>query len=83
MKKIVLLAMAVILAGTLWGCAEGQEGDDYGWGTAMDSSGNVYAVGHTGGAFSGQTSTGGPDAFVAKYNGAGNQIWVRQFGTSS
>jgi len=37
---------------------------------AVDSSGNVYAVGYTGGALDG-SSAGGEDLFVVKYNSDG------------
>ncbi len=48
---------------------------------AVDSTG-VYAVGNMGGgALPGQTSSGGYDAFVKKYDLDGNPLWARQFGT--
>ncbi|MBI4311362.1 MAG: SBBP repeat-containing protein, partial [Chloroflexi bacterium] len=49
---------------------------------AVDSSG-VYVVGITDGALPGQTSGGGRDAFVRKYDGSGTEQWTRQFGTAS
>jgi len=49
---------------------------------SADGSG-VYVVGETQGALSGQTSSGGTDAFVQKYDGDGNVIWTRQFGSPS
>jgi hypothetical protein len=48
---------------------------------AVDASG-VYVAGYTDGTLPGQTSAGGPDAFVRKYDLAGNELWTRQFGTS-
>jgi hypothetical protein len=47
-----------------------------------DESGNIYVVGVTSGTFSGQTSLGGYDAFIAKYDSSGNAVWTSQFGTS-
>jgi uncharacterized protein (TIGR03437 family) len=48
---------------------------------AVDGTG-VYAVGNMGGgAMAGQTSSGGYDAFVKKYDLNGNPLWVHQFGT--
>jgi uncharacterized protein (TIGR03437 family) len=48
---------------------------------AVDGTG-VYAVGNMGGgALPGQTSSGGYDAFVKKYDLNGNPLWARQFGT--
>jgi uncharacterized repeat protein (TIGR01451 family) len=41
----------------------------------------VYVVGTTTGTLPGQTSAGGFDAFVRKYDTNGNEIWTRQFGS--
>jgi hypothetical protein len=49
-------------------------------GLALDDAGNVYIVGRTFGTLPGQTSAGGWDAFVRKYNRAGDELWTRQFG---
>jgi hypothetical protein len=43
----------------------------------------VYVAGFTSGVLPGQTNSGGIDAFVRKYDLDGNEIWTRQFGTSS
>ena len=50
---------------------------------AVDTDGNVYVAGRTAGTFPGETSAGGDDAFVRKYDSDGNVLWTRQFGTSS
>jgi hypothetical protein len=43
----------------------------------------VYVGGVTAGVFAGQGSAGSDlDAFVARYDSAGNQIWARQFGST-
>jgi hypothetical protein len=47
------------------------------------SGGEIYACGHTQGAFPGQTYAGNTDAFVVKYDANGTQIFVRQFGTTA
>jgi hypothetical protein len=44
--------------------------------------GNIYLSGSTSGSLSGQPNSGAGDAFVAKYDPAGAQVWVSQFGTS-
>ncbi|HEY7680935.1 MAG TPA: hypothetical protein VIC04_10510 [Terriglobia bacterium] len=55
----------------------------YGNAVAVNASG-VYVVGETAGTFAGQTKAGGLfDAFVAKFDLAGSQQWVRQFGTDA
>ncbi len=48
----------------------------------LDSFSNVYLCGKVGfnGSLPGQTSSGGTDAFVRKYNTNGTEIWTRQFG---
>ena len=49
-------------------------------GVALDDGGNIYVVGQTFGTLPGQTSAGGWDAFIRKYNPAGDEVWTRQFG---
>lgn len=51
---------------------------------SVDGSGNVYLTGITYGdlAYMGDPHGQG-DVFVAKYNSSGNQLWVKQFGTTS
>src|SRR5207249_303356 len=51
-------------------------------GVAVDGSG-VYVVGFIFGALPGQSNTGSRDAFVRKYDVDGNELWTRQFGSSS
>lgn len=53
---------------------------DWSWGVSADGMGNAYVTGHTEGSLGG-TSAGSYDAFVAKYDAAGNQQWSRQLGT--
>ena len=52
-------------------------------GISTDSTGNVFITGFTDGTFSGNTSLGSYDGFVAKYSTTGTLAWVRQFGTTS
>lgn len=47
----------------------------------IDDSGNVYIGGFTDGTLQG-TSAGQNDAFIAKYDENGNEIWIQQFGTN-
>ena len=56
-------------------------GSDEAYGVARDASGE-YIVGKVEGALPGQAHPGGSDAFVRKYDAAGNEFWTRQFGTS-
>ena len=62
----------------LWTRQFGTPGDDFVAGVAADASG-VYVAGRTSGAL--QAPAGLSDAFVRKYDPAGNELWTRQFGT--
>jgi len=56
---------------------------DIGIGVTTDSSDNVYVTGYTGGGLDGNTSSGGRDIFLVKYNSSGTKQWTKQLGTSS
>lgn len=60
----------------------GTSGSDSADAAAADGVGGVYVSGDTSGALGGP-SAGNFDVWVARYDGAGNQSWTRQFGTSS
>jgi hypothetical protein len=64
----------------VWSRHLGTSADDQSAGVSTDALGNVYVVGHTGGALAG-SHAGGRDGFVAKYSSAGDVVWIRQFGT--
>ena len=53
---------------------------DFLWDIETDSMGNLYATGWTLGDLSGENS-GSYDAWLAKYDTDGNQLWIKQFGT--
>ena len=53
-------------------------------GVSIDSSGNIYVGGQTGGMLaSGQTSAGGTDGYLTKLTSQGTLVYNRQFGTAS
>ncbi len=92
-SKIVLVCVAVIVvavslsaqSGTWsWAQSAGGSSDDRGVGLAQDSQGNLYICGWFSGqaAFGGTTltATGSTDMFVAKLDGGGAWIWVKQAG---
>ena len=70
-------------AGTeMWTRQFGTSGDDWPSGLAVEAAGNAYVTGGVAGALLGQTWFGGlVDVFLRKYDGAGNELWTRQFGT--
>ena len=51
-------------------------------GVAVDSSGNVYVTGNTGGDLDGNNLTGAQDFFVTKYDPSGNKVRTKQLGVS-
>ena len=50
---------------------------------SADGLGNIYIAGRTAVSLDGQNHAGGTDAFVRKYDAAGNVIWTRLWGTDS
>jgi hypothetical protein len=67
----------------LWTRQLGTAASDEGHSVATDNSGNVYVAGHTSGGLDGNTSTGGYDLFVVKYDTSGTKLWTRQLGTAA
>jgi hypothetical protein len=59
----------------LFACAQG----DYAVASAPDGRGGVYIGGRTTAALAGPASPHG-NAWMARYDGSGDQVWVRQFG---
>lgn len=66
---------------TVWTRQLGTSGAEAGEAVAADASG-VYVTGSTNGALSGSFLGGALDAFLRKYDTAGNVLWTRQIGTS-
>ena len=66
----------------LWSRQFGTAGNDQLTSAAVDSSG-LYVGGVTGDVLPGQTSAGGTDCFLRKYDLNGNEVWTRQFGTAN
>ena len=66
-----------------WTRQMGTSLNDYGDGTVIDSSNNIYVTGTTGGGLDGNISSGGYDIFLVKYNSRGVKQWSKQMGTSS
>ena len=53
----------------------GSTASDYGYGVTVDSSDNIYVTGYTDGGLDGNTSSGGSDLFLLKYNSSGTKQW--------
>jgi catechol 2,3-dioxygenase-like lactoylglutathione lyase family enzyme len=71
-------------AGTqLWIRQLGTSEYDIVWVAAEDGSGGSYVAGSTVGNLGGHYLGGGGDAWLARYDSAGNQLWIRQLGTSN
>ncbi len=66
----------------LWIRQFGTSDRDAAWGLAPDGAGGVMVAGWTRGSLSGPNA-GSADVFLARYDNAGNQLWIRQFGTST
>jgi hypothetical protein len=65
----------------IWLLQIGTTTGDLAFVAAYDGSGGVYVCGYTDGSF-GAPNAGSLDAWLAHYNSAGNQTWIRQIGTS-
>lgn len=65
-----------------WTRQLGTSGIDTGNDVTVDGSGNIYISGYTAGGLDGNTSAGGDDAFVTKYDSAGTKLWTQQLGTA-
>jgi hypothetical protein len=66
----------------LWTRQVGSHAGDSSWNVAADGLGSVFIVGQTFGNMA-DFNRGLQDAFVSKFDDAGNLAWTRQFGTSS
>jgi len=60
------------------GTSDGEDANS----VAVDASGNAFISGTTNGNLGG-THSGAQDAFVARYDPAGNRLWTEQLGTRS
>lgn len=68
----------------LWDRLLASGGNDHVRSIAIDGEGNVIAAGFTrGDLFAPNGGNGGPDLFVAKYDGDGTLLWGRQLGTDT
>lgn len=95
-KHLPLLAILLCIMFTtsaqnyrLWATYYGGADQDAGYKISTDASGNVYMTGQTSsatgiataGAFQ-NTYGGGVDAYLVKFDGAGNRLWATYYGGS-
>ena len=66
-----------------WSALLGTANLDYATGVSVDTNGNVYVVGHSGGNFDNKSNSGDYDIFLVKYNSAGDKQWSALFGTAA
>ena len=66
----------------VWVRQFGTDSEDQVNAVAVGASG-IYVGGSSVGFFPGQTNGGQEDALVARYDQAGNQLWARQFGSTT
>ncbi len=66
----------------VWTREFGSSEDDVANAIFVNSSG-IHVAGYTQGQLPGQTTKGGTDAFVRKYDASGNEVWTYQFGSSA
>lgn len=65
-----------------WIIQTGTSSGDYGRSVDIDSHGNVYVVGDTGGVIDGAIEYGSSDIILIKYDTNGTQMWSRQWGST-
>jgi len=65
----------------LWIRQFGTRQEDGLYAAALDAAGGVYVGGQTWGALGGPL-VGATDAWLARYDGAGNRLWIHQLGSS-
>ncbi|SVC97343.1 uncharacterized protein METZ01_LOCUS350197, partial [marine metagenome] len=66
-----------------WTMQLGTSSAEEGRGVAKDSSNNIYVTGGTYGSLDNNTSSGGQDIFLVKYNSDAEKQWTQQLGSSS
>ena len=64
-----------------WTAQLGSRHDDYSYSVAVDSEGATYLAGYTRGNLAG-TNRGGFDAWLAKFDSSGRELWRKQLGSS-
>lgn len=66
-----------------WTRLLGSANSEVGFNVAIDTTDNVLITGQTNGPLGNQETLGGSDAFVSKFDSAGNLLWTRIMGGSN
>ena len=66
-----------------WTKLLGTSSDEDGNGVTVDSSGNIYVTGRTGGALDSIANSGSSDIFLVKYDSTEEKLRTKLLGTSS
>src|SRR5687768_17851120 len=66
----------------IWTRQFGTAAVDHAAAIAADSTG-IYVAGETDGVFPGQTDLPSRDAYIRKFDAAGGDLWIRQFGSAA
>ena len=92
--RLAVMALVIVVGGVLlspapgeaasigWTTQFGTRSPDDAYGVVVDATGGLFVIGQTSGALPGQTNAGMIDAFLRRYDAAGNEVWTRQFGSS-
>lgn len=66
----------------LWVQQMGSAQYDVAWGICLDQNNHAWIAGMTWGAMPGSETAGSTDAWIAKYDAAGNRLFIKQIGSS-
>ncbi len=69
------------LGNEVWTSQIGTSSPDASFSVAVDAAGNAYISGYTDGVL-GDSSAGGRDAFLTKFDSLGDEVWSSQIGSS-
>ena len=67
----------------VWTKQLGGDSYDYASSVSTASDGSIYIAGSTFGSIDGQSSNGGHDAFISKFNSDGSKVWTKLLGGGS
>ncbi len=78
----VLVSKFAADGGKLWSRQIGGPLTEGSRGVLVDAAGDIFVGGQTESTFDGNTSAGGRDIFITRFNAAGTKQWTQQFGSA-